>query len=64
MERTTLTVIEVAGYIGLSKDFVYALVAKNEIPHIRIGSRIVFKRASIDAWMNSIEKGGVLHEVN
>jgi len=63
MERTTFTVLEVAGYIGVSRDFVYSLVARNEIPHIRIGSRIVFKRTSIDSWMNAIEKGGSSNEI-
>jgi len=58
LERTTLNTIEVAEYLGLSRDFVYALVARNEIKHIRIGSRIIFKKTSIDEWLTTIERGG------
>ena len=55
LERTTLTVQEVAGYIGVSKDFVYKLVRQKDIPFVRIGSRVLFKRASIESWLSDAE---------
>ena len=55
LERTTLTVQEVAGYIGVSKDFVYMLVRQKDVPFVRIGSRVLFKRASIEAWLSDAE---------
>lgn len=51
IKRSTLTVSEVAKYIGLSDDFIYILCREKRIPHIKIGSRILFKRASIDEWL-------------
>jgi excisionase family DNA binding protein len=37
-ERLTLTVEEAAA-VGISRGFAYEAVARNEIPHIRIGRR-------------------------
>ena len=58
IERTTLTVGEIATYLGLSKDFIYILVRENRIPHVRVGRRILFKRESIDKWFEDMEDGG------
>lgn len=46
---------EVAEYTGLSKDFVYLLVKQSRIPHIKIGRKILFKKDSIDEWINEIQ---------
>lgn len=58
IRRTTLTVEEIAIYLGLSKDMIYKLVRGKRIPHVRVGSRILFKRESIDKWLFDIEEGG------
>lgn len=55
VERSTITVKEVAKYIGISHDMVYKMVRQRQIPHIRIGSRIIFKIDSIDAWLDELE---------
>lgn len=59
IKRTTVTVEEVAQYIGISKDMVYVLVREKRIPHIRVGRRILFKRESIDDWFKELEEGGL-----
>jgi excisionase family DNA binding protein len=56
IERTTLTVKEIAVYLDLSVDFIYKLAREKEIPHIRIGARIMFKKDSIDNWLSELEK--------
>jgi len=56
VERTTLTVKEIAIYIGLSVDMIYKLVREKHIPHIRIGSRVMFKKNSIDNWLDELEQ--------
>lgn len=38
IKRSTLTVGEVAEYLGLSKDMIYKMTREKAIPHIRIGS--------------------------
>ena len=56
MQRTTFNVTEIAEYLGVSRELIYSMVSKNEVPHVRISSRILFKRESIDRWLEEIEK--------
>ncbi|ADU31005.1 helix-turn-helix domain-containing protein [Evansella cellulosilytica] len=58
IQRTTLTAQEVAEYLGLSIQFVYVLVQEKKLPCIRIGRRVLFKRDSIQRWLNEQEHGG------
>lgn len=53
--RQTITVKEVADYIGISKDLVYQLVREHKIPHLRIGRRILFRKESLNLWMSNQE---------
>lgn len=56
MERTTYKVDEIAQVLGVSRDLIYQMVRERQIPFIRIGERrIVFKRDSIERWMNEQE---------
>lgn len=52
IKRSTLTVKEVASYLGVSVDTIYTLVRENKIVHFRIGSRILFKKNAIDDWID------------
>jgi len=56
MQRTTFNVTEIAEYLGVSRELIYSMVSKNEVPHVRISSRILFKRESIDRWLEQLEK--------
>ena len=47
------------GYIHLSKSSIYKMVSKNEIPHIKIGTRTLFDTEQIDRW---VRNGGVMDE--
>lgn len=51
IERSTLDVSEMAQYIGVSVDMIYKMTREKAIPHFRIGSRILFKRHTIDQWI-------------
>ncbi|QTL47327.1 helix-turn-helix domain-containing protein [Priestia aryabhattai] len=55
MIKRTLTVKETAQYIGVSKDLIYKMVRTKEIPFIRIGRRVLFRKESIDQWLHSQE---------
>ncbi len=46
-----MTVAEAAAYIGLSKSYFYRKV-KNEIRHIKEGTRIIFDRNDLDQYMS------------
>lgn len=56
IERTTLTMEEVAEYLGISYWLVGQLVRKNELPHFRVGGRILFRKKIIDNFMEEQEK--------
>jgi excisionase family DNA binding protein len=49
--RKTMTVYEVAEFIGVSKDLIYELVRAKQIPHLRIGKRIIFNQESLENWL-------------
>lgn len=51
MQRCTMTVKETASYIGLHTDTIYDLVRENQIPHIRLGRKILFTKEALDAWI-------------
>jgi excisionase family DNA binding protein len=55
MERKTLTVQEVAEYLGVHRDTIYTMVRQKQIPHFRIRRRILFSREAIDAWIREQE---------
>lgn len=52
-----LTVADAATYLGCPTSRVYALKAARQIPHHKEGSRLLFHRDELDAW---VRKGGGL----
>jgi len=46
-----LTVESVAEHLSCPKSRVYALTSARRIPHHRDGSRLLFDRAEVDAWV-------------
>ena len=52
-----LNVQELKDYIHVSESFVYKKVSKNQIPYIKLGTRTLFERNQIDAW---VINGGVM----
>lgn len=41
--------------VGLSKSFIYRLVQENRIPHIKVGTKIIFDIDQIEEWLQSKE---------
>ena len=46
-----LTVAETAKLLRLSRSQVYVLAAKKQIPHIRVGKRIVIPKTALESWL-------------
>ena len=46
-----LTTREVAALLRIKERKVYDLVASGEIPHVRVTGKLLFPRASLDAWL-------------
>lgn len=59
MGSKTMKVKEVAGYLGVHTDMIYALVKQKQIPHVRLGSRILFTEASIQSWIKDQEEQSI-----
>lgn len=50
-EKRFLDVQELTDYIHMSESYVYKMVSKNSIPHIKLGTRTLFERNQIDNWV-------------
>jgi excisionase family DNA binding protein len=44
---------ETAAYTRLSVSSIRKLTARNRIPHIRIGRRVLYRRAELDEWLDA-----------
>ena len=52
-ERDVLDVPQVAALLAVGRNTIYTLVAKNQIPHRRLGKAIRFSRAAVMSWLSS-----------
>jgi excisionase family DNA binding protein len=43
---------QTAHYLSLSESYIRKAVCSNRIPFVRIGTRTLFRRADLDAWIN------------
>ena len=50
-EKRFLDVQELTNYIHMSESYVYKMVSKQSIPHIKLGTRTLFERNQIDNWV-------------
>ena len=46
---------ETANYLKISMATLYKMIQRNEIPYVRLGSRILFRKNTIDAFLKSKE---------
>ncbi len=51
-DKLTFSVPETAELLGISRALAYELVARNEIPAIRLGRRLVVPRHAIDSLLH------------
>lgn len=51
MEKRTMSVQEVALFLGLHKDTVYDLVKEKKLPHFKVGGKILFLEDVLEKWM-------------
>ncbi len=65
-ERATLTVLQLAHVLGVSRNKIYDMIQTNELPvvPIRLGRRVVFSRAKVEEFLvrDPDLSGGPLHE--
>jgi excisionase family DNA binding protein len=51
-DKLTFSVPETAELLGISRALAYELVARHELPAIRLGRRLVVPRHAIDSLLN------------
>ena len=56
-EPAPYTVRELSKRLGVGKVGLYEAIARGEVPHIRIGRRIVLPREAIDRWLACTDAG-------
>ena len=52
MEKRFLTIKETSEYMNISASLLYKLVETKQIPHTRVGRKILFDRQRIERWIN------------
>lgn len=51
-DKKLMSYQEAADLLGLQPGTLYSMVSRRQIPHIRLGSRLVrFDRAELEAWL-------------
>lgn len=50
-EPLAVDVEEAAALVGISKRHAEALIARHEMPHVRLGDRVVVPVAALECWL-------------
>jgi excisionase family DNA binding protein len=53
MGREIMDITEAAGFLGISRWSLYAAAGRQEIPHRRVGRRILFSRSAMVDWLRA-----------
>lgn len=53
MSDRWMSVEEIAGYLGVSKDTIYGWIAKREMPAHKVGRLWKFKSDEVDSWVRA-----------
>lgn len=49
--KKVMTLNEFCQYTGYSKNYVYKLTSRNEVPHFKRGKKVFFDKDIIDQWL-------------
>jgi len=53
--RDIMTAEEVADYLHISRAYVFILIERDNLPHIRLGRRLLFRRDTLDRFLQERE---------
>ena len=56
-EDRLMTATEVARLCRMSPRWVYLQVERDAIPHVRLGTRVRFRRSKVLEWIDGLERG-------
>ncbi len=54
-EPLALGMHQAARVMGISQRTLFTLLKAGDVPHVRIGRRVLFRRAALEAWLAARE---------
>ena len=54
IQKEVLSADEVAAWFGVDRKSVYNAISRGDIPHQRLGRRVLFHRNALVAWLTSM----------
>ncbi|MDQ0158846.1 helix-turn-helix domain-containing protein [Alkalibacillus salilacus] len=51
-----MTAQQTAEYLGVNRETIYRMARRKEIPHFKLGQRIIFSQSSIEEWIREQEE--------
>jgi excisionase family DNA binding protein len=57
-DRLALGAAEAAPALGISERSLWTLTKSGDIPHVRIGRRVLYPVRALDTWLEEQAKGG------
>lgn len=55
-ERLVYCVYDLVELLGISISSAYQAIERNEIPHVKVGSRILIPKKMLDEWLSKHEQ--------
>ena len=52
-DREVMTVVQAAEFLGVGKNQLYDAIGRGEVPHRKIGRRIILHRAALVRWLQA-----------
>lgn len=62
MSDRWMSVEEIAGYLGVSKDTIYGWITKRDMPAHKVGRLWKFKSDEVDSWVRAGKASDEHHE--
>lgn len=62
MSDRWMSVEEIAGYLGVSKDTIYGWITKREMPAHKVGRLWKFKSDEVDSWVRADKAADEVNE--
>jgi excisionase family DNA binding protein len=50
-EKLLLNAEEAAALLGVSRGLIYQMITRRELPHVRLGQRVVVPRRELEVWI-------------
>jgi len=59
-DRLLLSIKEAAYLLGICERSVWTLVQDHQLPHVRLGRRLLFSRSTLETWVSQQQKASTI----